>query len=79
MRVTTKELRIQPGRILDQVVNGEEITITYRGKPMAKIIPFTGEQSNEADDNEIFGMWQNHDNQKSVEETVRDLRKGRQF
>lgn len=79
MRVTTKELRIQPGRILDQVVNGEEITITYRGKPMAKIIPFTGEQSNEADDNDIFGMWQNHDNQKSVEETVRDLRKGRQF
>ena len=79
MRVTTKELRIQPGRILDQVVNGEEITITYRGKPMAKIIPFTGEQSNEADDNDIFGMWQNHDNQKNVEETVRDLRKGRQF
>ena len=79
MLVTTKELRIQPGRILDQVVNGEEITITYRGKPMAKIIPFTGEQSNEADDNDIFGMWQNHDNQKSVEETVRDLRQGRQF
>ena len=39
MEVSTKELRIQPGKIIDQVVNGQEITVTYRGKALAKIIP----------------------------------------
>ena len=28
---------------------------------------------------EAFGMWKEHDNSLSVEETVRDLRKGRKF
>ena len=32
MEVSTKELRIQPGKIIDQVVNGEEVTVTFRGK-----------------------------------------------
>lgn len=27
MEVTTKELRIQPGKIIDQVVHGEEVQI----------------------------------------------------
>ena len=39
MQITTKELRIQPGRIIDQVANGEEITVTFRGKALARIIP----------------------------------------
>ncbi len=78
MEVTTKELRIQPGKIIDQVSVGQEITITYRGKPLAKIIPF---QSSIIDEEEtsIFGMWKNHNNNLSVEDQVRDLRKGRQF
>ena len=78
MEVTTKELRIQPGKIIDQVSVGQEITVTYRGKPLAKIVPF---QSSLKIDNEtsIFGMWKNHSNNQTVEDQVRDLRKGRQF
>ncbi len=29
--------------------------------------------------NEAFGLWKNHDNSVSVDEYVRNLRKGRQF
>jgi prevent-host-death family protein len=80
MEVSTKELRIQPGKIIDQVVNGQEITVTYRGKALAKIIPLKNRiQSLENDETSIFGLWKDHNQLESVEEYVRDIRKGRQF
>jgi len=78
MEVTTKELRIQPGKIIDQVSVGQEITVTYRGKPLAKIIPFQS-SLNTDQASSIFGMWKSHENDQSVEDQVRNLRKGRQF
>jgi len=78
MEVTTKELRIQPGKIIDQVSVGQEITVTYRGKPLAKIIPFKSSIDNN-EDTTIFGMWKNHTESESVEDYVRNLRKGRKF
>ena len=78
MEITTKELRVHPGRILDQVMNGDEVTVTYRGKRLARIVPFEQESPSESED-EIFGMWADHDNSSSVEETVRQLRQGRPF
>ena len=78
MEVTTKELRIQPGKIIDQVSIGQEITVTYRGKPVVKIVPFKSTTS-EDDNPSIFGMWKNHKDDESVEEKVRNIRKGRQF
>ncbi len=78
MEVTTKELRIQPGKIIDQVSVGQEITVTYRGKPLAKIIPFKSSISNN-EDTTIFGMWKSHNDSESVEDYVRNLRKGRKF
>ena len=78
MEVTTKELRIQPGRIIDQVVHGEEVTVTFRGKALARIVPVGPGRMKAEEDAQIFGMWSDFDN-KSVESTVRDLRKGRSF
>ncbi len=80
MEVSTKELRIQPGKIIDQVVNGQEITVTFRGKALAKIIPLKKRiQSIDKNETSIFGLWKNHDQIDNVEDYVRDLRKGRQF
>jgi len=78
MKVTTKELRIQPGKIINQVSQGQEITVTYRGKALAKIVPV---QSVSESDKEsfIFGLWKTHKNETSVEDKVRILRKGRTF
>ncbi|GAB1431627.1 hypothetical protein MASR2M29_02520 [Spirochaetota bacterium] len=78
MKVTTKELRIQSGKIIEQVLVGQEITVTYRGKPLAKIIPFKSSISSN-EDSIIFGMWKNHNESESVEDYVKKLRKGRTF
>jgi len=80
MEVSTKELRIQPGKIIDQVVNGQEVTVTFRGKALAKIIPLKKRiHSPENDETSIFGLWKDHDQIDNIENYVRDLRKGRQF
>jgi prevent-host-death family protein len=80
MEVSTKELRIQPGKIIDQVVNGEEITVTFRGKALAKIIPFRKRiKSLEKDEISMFGLWNEHEQNDSIDDYIRDIRKGRQF
>ncbi|OHD78530.1 MAG: hypothetical protein A3J97_08155 [Spirochaetes bacterium RIFOXYC1_FULL_54_7] len=77
MEVTTKELRIQPGKILDQVSIGQEVTVTYRGKPLARIVPFRNEEDTEGDS--MFGLWKDHESDLPVGELVREARKGRAF
>jgi prevent-host-death family protein len=42
MEVGIRELRAQLSRYLDQVREGEEIVVTDRGKPIAKISPTNG-------------------------------------
>lgn len=80
MKITTKELRIQPGRIIDQVVNGQDIVVTFRGKALARIIPIAEKATvQEQEEISIFGMWKERSNESSVEATVREIRKGRQF
>jgi len=79
MKVTTKELRIQPGKIIDHVVGGQEVTITFRGKELAKIVPLEKKRESVEDEESIFGMWKDHKEDKNVEELVREIRKGRTF
>ncbi len=80
MEVSTKELKIHPGKIINQVVNGQEITVTFRGKALAKIIPLKNKiNSIENDEISFFGLWKDHDQRENVEVHVRKLRKGRQF
>jgi prevent-host-death family protein len=76
----SKELRIQPGKIIDQVVNRQEVIVTFRGKALARIVPMA--QKGKAESKEevsIFGMWRSQSAEGSVEETVREMRRGRQF
>jgi prevent-host-death family protein len=80
MEITTKQLRIQPGRIISQVNKGQEITITYRGKACAKIIPIAGRENIDAEEyNELFGMWKDRKDMEDVEQYVRNMRRGRKL
>ena len=81
MEITTKQLRIAPGRIISQVSNGQEITITYRGKPRAKIVPVTNRKVLVSDEpeNELFGIWKDRKDMDNVEQFVRNIRKGRKI
>jgi len=79
MEITTKQLRMAPGKIISRVNTGQEITITYRGKPRAKIVPIVGRQNNnlEETEDELFGIWKNRKDIKDVDQYVRKIRKGR--
>jgi prevent-host-death family protein len=79
MEVTTKQLRIEPGRIISEVQSGQEITVTYRGKPCAKIIPVNTRKkiTLEEPEDELFGIWKDRTDMADVEQYVRNLRRGR--
>jgi len=81
MNITTKDLRKEPGKVLKRVARGQEFIITYRGKKIAKLVGLNSDSSSSTESvkDEIFGLWKNHDNRLSVDETVREMRKGRKF
>ncbi len=76
MKATAKDLRFHSKELLDSVNRGEEVVITFRGKPCAKLVPYQ-EQKISTEDNELFGMWRDNDAVRNIDEYVRTLRKGR--
>ncbi|MCL2044207.1 MAG: type II toxin-antitoxin system prevent-host-death family antitoxin [Treponema sp.] len=83
MKISTKQLRMEPGRIISMVNDGLDITITYRGKSSAKLIPVTKKKSVNTEEgdtkNELFGLWKNRQETVNVGEYVRNIRRGRKF
>jgi len=61
---------------LNTVNRGEEVVITYRGKPCAKLVPYQNEGKKNKED-ELFGIWKDHKAIQNIDEYVRNLRKGR--
>lgn len=76
MKATAKDLRFHSKELIDSVSRGEEVIITFRGKPCAKLVPYR-ELKNKKEENELFGMWKDNDITKDVNAYIRNLRKGR--
>lgn len=76
MNATAKDLRFHSKELLDTVNRGEEVVITYRGKPCAKLVPFS-EAEKEESANELFGLWKDREEMQDVDAYVRTMRKGR--
>ena len=76
MKATAKDLRFHSRELLDTVNRGEEVIITFRGKPCAKLIPYK-EKKSEGENNELFGIWKDNDQIQDIDQYVRGLRKGR--
>jgi len=72
--MTAKHLKQKTGEIIKRVRSGEHLTITYRGKPHAKLIPFEDETVGE---DELFGIWADYPQSEDVNVYVRTIRKGR--
>ncbi len=78
MQATSKDLRFHTKEILDAAMRGEEVVITFHGKPYAKIVPIV-ESRQENKQNEFCGMWKDRTDMNDVEGYVRKLRKRRSF
>lgn len=76
MKATAKDLRFKAKELLDTVNRGEEVIITLRGKPCAKLVPYQ-ETPRQAEKNTLFGIWKDDAISSNVEEYVRNLRQGR--
>jgi prevent-host-death family protein len=79
MQISVKELRKQPGRIISMVDAGNDITVTMRGKPAAKIVPLDYVSKETSADEEIlaFGMWKDREDMKDPSAFVANFRNGR--
>lgn len=78
MEMTAKELRSQIGAALASVGRGEAVTITYRGKPAARLVAADGVEAEQgAARMPAFGMWRDRQDIADVDAHVRELRKGR--
>ena len=75
MIVTAKDLRFNISMLFDVLSKGEDVTITYRGKPKAKLIPT--KDTKEKKEDVAFGIWS--DKNDDVDTLVHSMRKGRDF
>ena len=76
MKATAKDLRFHSKELLESIERGEEVIITYRGKPHAKLIPIKNKKSDNSGNN-LFGIWKDYKETENVNDYVRSLRKGR--
>ena len=64
---------------LDRLDRGEQVTVTYEGKPRAKLIAIDADEAKPlgTGDDPAFGMWRNHDEKADVASYVHSLRNRR--
>jgi prevent-host-death family protein len=78
MRATILDLRYRTKEVLRAVERGETVTILYRGKEKARILPVaTKGDDSELAASEAFGLWKDREDLRDVSRYVRELRHGR--
>ena len=75
MESTAKKLRFHTKELLETVSRGEEVVITLRGIPYAKLVPY--KKNTKKKNDALFGIWKDNEKINNVDEYVRNLRKGR--
>lgn len=76
MKATVRDLRFHSKELIETVKSGEEVVITFRGKPCARLVPFEDKKRKDVK-NDAFVMWKDHAQAEDVDEYVGNLRKGR--
>jgi prevent-host-death family protein len=77
MQTTAKDLRFHSKELLEAVARGEEVIITYRGKPCAKLVPIDNAMKHDISKNPLFGIWRDNAEVENVNEYMDRLRRGR--
>ena len=80
MKASVLDLRKDMKSVLSAIERNERISLTYRGRIKAEIVPVGDRNSTiKAADLPAFGMWADRDDLCDVNETVRKLRRRRSF
>ncbi|OGL48117.1 MAG: prevent-host-death protein [Candidatus Schekmanbacteria bacterium RBG_13_48_7] len=82
MQATAKDLRIKSKEILSAVERGEEVIITYRGVPKARIVPIKKNSSahkKKTHRNSLFGIWKDNKEVCDVDSFINAVREKRKL
>jgi len=77
MTVTAKELRLKTSQVLKKVQQVGTVTVTLRGKPVAKLTTLNGGKASHVADDPAIGMWADREDMKDVDAWLRKVRKPR--
>ncbi|OGT34709.1 MAG: prevent-host-death protein [Gammaproteobacteria bacterium RBG_16_51_14] len=77
MKTTAKSLRMDTKRILDAVERGEEVIVSKRGRPCARIVPVDKKITRNIQNGELFGIWKENKSVQDVDAFIDTLRSGR--
>ena len=77
MNATVLDMRRNPKKILDAIARNETVTLSHRGKPVARIEPIESSERGRAADHPAFGMWADRADMADPSAYVREMRQGR--
>lgn len=77
MVVTAKELRLKTSQVLKKVQQVGSLTVTLRGKPVAKLLSLAAKNEMKLSDYPAVGMWADREDMKDVDGWLRKIRKPR--
>jgi len=77
MRATAKDLRLRTRAVFAAVDRGEEVIVTYRGKPRAKLTGLSQPAKGRPGRSRLFGIWKDDARSADVAAFVNRLRTGR--
>ena len=77
MNATARDLRTHSKKLFEAVDRGEEVVITHRGKPRARLVPLDRGDEQEQGTPELFGVWRDNEETRDVGDYVRGLRRAR--
>lgn len=77
MKASIVDLRYHMKDVLRAIDRGETVTVLYRGKEKAKLVPITKQEAKpkmRMKDHPFFGMWANREDMKDPAAYVRKMR-----
>lgn len=78
MKATIVDLRYRMKEVLRAVERGETVTVLYRGRAKAQILPVAEKRgAARLDASPAFGLWKDREDLREVSGYVRRLRRGR--
>ena len=79
MKASIVDLRYRMKDVLKAVDRGETVTVLYRGKEKAQLVPIVAAKKNALRSDPAFGMWAERKELKHPGQWLRNLRQGRRF
>jgi prevent-host-death family protein len=79
MKASIVDLRYRMKDVLRAIDRGEEVTVLYRGKEKAKLVPIAPKSKKKVDLTSLpfFGMWKDREDMADPSAYVRKIRKPR--